>query len=100
MCSTPYLELQNDRPFFNIKSSLFRGNSPFFLHFQWGKIEKVGIQSVLSSLILFSIRFEQIHSGSCEPWRRCSSLRMAEEGGEGVHVHIAIRTLELHALCV
>ena len=29
-----YLELQNEWPFFNRKSSFFRGNSPFFLHFQ------------------------------------------------------------------
>ena len=30
----PYLKSQNKWPFFNRKSSFFRGNSPFFLHFQ------------------------------------------------------------------
>ena len=29
----------NNRPFFNRKSSLFKGNSPFFLHFQWKSSE-------------------------------------------------------------
>ena len=38
-----YLELQKNRPFFNRKSSFFRGDSPFFLHFQWNIEGKVGI---------------------------------------------------------
>ena len=29
-----YLELQNKWPFFDTKSSFFRGNSPFFLRFR------------------------------------------------------------------
>ena len=33
--SAPYLESHNKRPFFNTKSSFFRGNSPLSLHFQW-----------------------------------------------------------------
>ena len=46
LCSA-YLELQNDRPFFNRKSSLFRGNSPISLHFQ---SKKVGIYIVIRYL--------------------------------------------------
>ena len=34
VCVGRYLELQNERPFYNIKSSFFRHNSPFFPHFQ------------------------------------------------------------------
>ena len=36
--SREYLELQNEWPFFNTKASFFRGNSPFFLHFQSKKL--------------------------------------------------------------
>ena len=36
-----YLKSQNHRPFFNTKSWFFRGDSPFFLHFQRRKSGKI-----------------------------------------------------------
>ena len=38
-----YLELQNKWPFFNKRSSFFRGNSRFSLHFQWKTQKTVGL---------------------------------------------------------
>ena len=37
-----YLEWQNIWPFVNKKSSFFRGDSPFFLHFQYTYSKNVG----------------------------------------------------------
>ena len=34
LSSRGYLQSQHKLPFFNTKPSFFRGNSPFFLHFQ------------------------------------------------------------------
>ena len=42
-CSLQYLESQNSRPFFNRKSSFFRGNSPLSLHFNETFTNKVEI---------------------------------------------------------
>ena len=39
--SRAYLKLQNNRPFFNTKSSFFRGNSPFFLHFRQKRLKNM-----------------------------------------------------------
>ena len=44
-----YFQLQNEWPFFNMLSSFFRGNSPFFLRFQQKKSGKVGIYIAIRS---------------------------------------------------
>ena len=53
-----YLELQKNRPFFNRKSSFFRGNSPLSLHFQQKVPGEKGISMQFAVLWLHAIADE------------------------------------------
>ena len=52
-----YLELQKIRPFFNTKSSFFRGNSLLFLHFQQTEMER---KTSRHKTLQFEIRWDKL----------------------------------------